>query len=109
VGKKANCQTPVSLTPAKDDLRLFLPDTWINYPARLLHAGVPETFWTERSNPEIALTELQRIMQAGVSFGAVLADAGYGISASFRQALTALGLLWAMGTVRIQKVYPADP
>jgi SRSO17 transposase len=47
-------------------------------------------------------------MQAGVSFGAVLADAGYGISAPFRQALSALGLLWAVGTVRIQKVYPAN-
>jgi SRSO17 transposase len=47
-------------------------------------------------------------MQAGVSFGAVLADAGYGISAPFRQALSALGLHWAVGTVRIQKVYPAD-
>jgi SRSO17 transposase len=39
---------------------------------------------------------------------AVLADAGYGISAPFRQALSTLGLLWAVGTVRIQKVYPAD-
>jgi SRSO17 transposase len=38
----------------------------------------------------------------------VLADAGYGISAPFRQALSALGLKWAVGTVRIQKVYPAD-
>jgi SRSO17 transposase len=114
VGKKANCQTLVSLTLAKDEvpipvvLRLFLPDTWINDLTRLQQAGVPEAFWTERSKPEIALTELQRIMQAGVSFGAVLADAGYGISASFRQALSALRLLWAVGTVRIQKVYPAD-
>jgi SRSO17 transposase len=89
-------------------LRLFLPETWINDPDRLRHAGVPEAFWTERSKPVIALTELQRVMQAGVSFGAVLADAGYGISASFRRALSALGLKWAVGTVRIQKVYPAD-
>ncbi|PVE21967.1 IS701 family transposase, partial [Microvirga sp. KLBC 81] len=112
LGKKANCQTLVSLTLAKDEvpipilLRLFLPDTWIHDPKRLQHAGVPEAFWTERSKPEIALAELERIMQAGVSFGAVLADAGYGISAPFRQALSALGLLWAVGTVRIQKVYP---
>ena len=62
----------------------------------------------QRSKPEIALAELQRVMQAGVSFGAVLADAGYGISAPFRQALSALGLLWAVGIARIQKVYPAD-
>jgi SRSO17 transposase len=114
VGKNANCQALVSLTLAKDEvpipvvLRLFLPDTWVNDPDRLQRAGVPEAFGLARSKPEIALTELQRVMRAGVSFGAVLADAGYGISAPFRQALTALGLLWAVGTVRIQKVYPAD-
>ena len=114
VGKNANCQTLVSLTLARGEvpvpiiLRLFLPDTWIQDPERLQHAGVPEAFWVERSKPEIALAELQRVMQAGVSFGAVLADAGYGISAPFRQALSALGLLWAVGTVRIQKVYSAD-
>ncbi len=114
VGKNANCQALVSLTLAKDEvpipvvLRLFLPDTWIKDPDRLQRAGVPEAFKVARSKPEIALTELQRVMRAGVSFGAVLADAGYGISASFRQALTALGLLWAVGTVRIQKVYRAD-
>jgi SRSO17 transposase len=114
LGKKANCQSLVSLTLAKYEvpipivLRLFLPETWIKDPQRLQRAGVPEPFWAERSKPEIALTELRRIVQAGVSFGAVLADAGYGIGAPFRQALSALGLVWAVGTVRIQKVYPAD-
>ena len=33
---------------------------------------------------------------------------GYGISAPFRQALSALALLWAVGIPRIQKVYTAD-
>jgi SRSO17 transposase len=114
VGKNANCQTLVSLTLAKGEvpvplvLRLFLPDTWIADPERLQHAGVPETFWIQRSKPEIALEELQRVMQAGVSFGAVVMDAGYGISAPLRQGLSALGLLWAAGIPRIQKVYPAD-
>src|SRR5919112_2261436 len=114
LGKNANCQSLVSLTLAKDEvpvpivLRLFLPETWIRDPERLRHAGVPEAFWVERSKPEIALEELQRVMQAGVSFGAVVADAGYGISAPFRQGLSALGLLWAVGIPRIQKVYPAD-
>jgi SRSO17 transposase len=114
LGKKANCQSLVSLTLAKDEvpipvaLRLFLPDTWINDPERLQHAGVPEAFWVKRSKPEMALEELQQVMQADVSFGAVLADAGYGISAPFRQALSALGLSWAVGIPRIQKVYPAD-
>jgi SRSO17 transposase len=114
LGKKANCQSLVSLTLAKGEvpipivLRLFLPDAWVKDPERLQHAGVPESFRVERSKPEMALEELQLVIQAGVSFGAVLADAGYGISAPFRQGLSALGLSWAVGIPRIQKVYPAD-
>lgn len=113
VGKKTNCQTLVSLTLAQDEvpipilLRLFLPDSWIKDPDRLHRAGVPEAFWTPCSKPKIALRELQRLLQAGVRFGAVVADAGYGISAPFRQALSALGLMWAVGIPRIQKVYPS--
>ncbi|MXP28628.1 transposase, partial [Porphyrobacter algicida] len=42
-----------------------------------------------------------------VRFGCVLADAGYGLSAPFRQALSARGLCWAVGIPRHQKVYPA--
>jgi SRSO17 transposase len=65
---------------------------------------VPEAFWAERSKPEIALAELQHVMHVGMSLGAVVADAGYGVSAPFRQALSALRLKWSVGTVRIQKV-----
>ncbi len=38
----------------------------------------------------------------------MLADAGYGISAAFRQGLDARKLAWAVGIPRIQKVYKAD-
>jgi SRSO17 transposase len=89
-------------------LTLTLAATWIKDPDRLQRAGVPEAFWLARSKPEIALDELQRVRQAGVHFGGVVADAGYGTSAAFRQALSALGLPWAVGILRIQKVYPAD-
>lgn len=41
-------------------------------------------------------------------FGCVLADARYGSSGSFRQALSKRGLLWAVGLSRRQNVYPAD-
>ena len=47
-------------------------------------------------------------MAAGVRFGCVLADAGYGLSAPFRQGLTARGLAWAVGIPRHLKVYPVD-
>jgi SRSO17 transposase len=52
--------------------------------------------------------KIDRIIAAGVRFGCVLADAGYGLSAPFRQALSARSLCWAVGIPRHQKVYPAD-
>ena len=45
-------------------------------------------------------------LAAGVRFGCVLADAGYGLSAPFRQGLTERGLAWAVGIPRHQKGYP---
>src|SRR6201989_3471367 len=45
-------------------------------------------------------------MAAGMRFGCVLADAGYGLSAPFRQGLTARGLAWAVGIPRPLKAYP---
>jgi SRSO17 transposase len=89
-------------------LRLFLPESWTGDPERLQRTGVPALFRAPRSKPEIALSELDRVLKAGVHFGVVLADAGYGISAAFRQALSARGLLWAVGIPRVQKVYPAE-
>jgi SRSO17 transposase len=114
LGKNANCQTLVSLTLARHEvpvplaLRLFLPDAWTSEPERLARAGVPEVERVPRTKPEIALCELDRIRAAGVRFGVVLADAGYGISAAFRAALSDRGLKWAVGIPRIQKVFLAD-
>jgi SRSO17 transposase len=112
LGKNANCQTLVSLTLAAGEvpvaLRLFLPESWTSDPARLDKAGVPEVWRTPRTKPEIALAEIDRVLAAGVRFRAVLADAGYGLSAPFRQGLSERGLFWAVGIPRQQKVYPAD-
>jgi SRSO17 transposase len=46
------------------------------------------------------------VTSAGVRFRCVLADAGYGLSAPFRQGLTARKLAWAVGIPRHLKVYP---
>lgn len=77
-------------------------------PARCRAAGVPEDRLTARTKLEIALEELDRLVAAGVNFGCVLADAGYGVSVSFRQALSARGLTWAVGIPRSVRVFPAD-
>jgi SRSO17 transposase len=95
---QASCQTLVSLTLARGEvpvmiaLRLFLPESWTSDAPRLKRTGVPVEYRTPRSKPEIALTEIDRAMAANVRFGCVLADAGYGLSAPFRQALTTRGL-----------------
>jgi SRSO17 transposase len=113
-GKTANCQTLVSLTLARGEvpvglaLRLFLPAEWTDDPARCRAAGVPEDRIAYRTKLEIALDEIDRVLAAGVRCGCVLADAGYGIGADFRRALTARGLTWAVGIPRVQKVYPND-
>jgi SRSO17 transposase len=112
LGKTANCQTLVSLTLARGEvpvmvaLRLFLPEGWTSDPARLDRAGVPAEYRTARTKPEIALAEIDRMIAVGVRFGCVLADAGYGLSAPFRQGLTARKLAWAVGIPRHLKVYP---
>ena len=85
-------------------LRLFLPDDWTREPARCAAAGVPEAEVVARSKGEIALAELDRLRAAGVRFGTVLADAGYGASAEFRRGLDGRGLAWAVGIPRNQKV-----
>ena len=66
-------------------LRLFLPESWTSKRARLERAGVPTEYRTARTKPEMALAEIDRVIAAGVRFGYVLADAGYGISAAFRR------------------------
>jgi SRSO17 transposase len=114
LGKTANCQTLVSLTLANGEvplmvgLRLFLPDSWTSDPARMNRARVPAEQQVFRSKPEIAIAEIDRVIAAGVRFGCVLADAGYGLSAPFRQALSERRLRWAAGIPRHQKIYPAE-
>jgi SRSO17 transposase len=114
LGKNANCQTLVSLTLAKHEvpamvgLRLFLPESWTGNAVRLAKAGVPEDRRIHKTKLEIALEEIDRLRAAGLRFGCVLADAGYGLSASFRQALSARDLTWAVGIPHKQKVYPAE-
>lgn len=114
LGKRANCQTLVSVTLARDEvpvpvgLRLFLPDSWIGDHERMAKAGVPDDMRTSRTKPEIALAEIDRLIVTGVRFGTVLADAGYGLSAAFRKGLSERGLTWAVGIPKHQKVYPDD-
>lgn len=113
LGKQANCQVLVSLTLAHKEvpvpiaLRLYLPEDWAQDQARRAAAKVPESI-TFEAKGDIALTQIDAALADGVRFGMVLADAGYGSSATFRAGLTQRGLRWAVGVQPTQKVYPAD-
>ena len=114
LGKTSNCQSLVSVTlasrevPVMVSLRLFLPETWTDNPERMKRARVPKYRQAALTKPEIAIEEIDRVIASGARFGCVLADAGYGSSGAFRQALSERGLLWAVGLSRRQTVYPAD-
>ena len=74
----------------------------------MTRARVPLDRQQALTKPEIAIEEIDRVIASGVRFGCVLADAGYGSSGPFRQALSERGLLWAVGLSRRHNVYPAD-
>jgi SRSO17 transposase len=113
LGKTANCQALVSLTLARGEvpvpvaLQLYLPKAWCQDRRRCAKAGVPADCRTFRSKGAIALDELDRLRAAEVRFGCVLADAGYGSSATFRRGLATRAPLWAVGIPKTQKVYSA--
>ena len=94
--------------PVMVGLRLFLPDIWTNDPERMKRARVPKDRQVALTKPEIAIEEIDRVIASGSLFCCVLADAGYGSSIAFRQALSERGLLRAVGLSRRQNVYPAD-
>jgi SRSO17 transposase len=113
LGKRANCQSLVSLTLARAELpicvglRLFLPEDWCGDAGRRAVAGVPEAV-AYRPKWKIALDEVDRVLVAGARFGCVLADAEYGKAAEFRAGLNERRLSFAVGILPTQKVYPAD-
>ena len=76
--------------------QLYLPKDWAADPVRRDKAGVPDgvSFATK---PEIALTQMHEALAAGVPMGVVLADAGYGDETAFRDGITELGMLYAVG------------
>src|SRR4051795_4616270 len=113
LGKRANCQSLVSLTLARAEvpvgvgLRLFLPEDWCADAGRRAAAGVPETV-AYRPKWRIALDEIDRVLASGARVGPLLAGAEYGKAAEFRAGLAERQLRFAVGILPTQKVYPPD-
>jgi SRSO17 transposase len=115
LGKKANCQVAVSVHYVSPkghyplDLRLYLPDSWLNDKARLGRAGVPQHERRTLSKPEIALELLDRARGEGLPGRAVVADAGYGASGDFRDGLQARDLSSIVGVAEEFVVFTRQP
>jgi SRSO17 transposase len=115
LGKKANCQVAVSVhyvSPTGHyplDLRLYLPDLWLADPDRLDRAGVPAAERRALTKPQIALELLDRVRAEGLPGRAVVADAGYGVSADFRAGLAARQLTYIVGVTEDLVVFPEPP
>jgi len=119
LGKQDNCQVAVSLSFATERgsvpiaYRLYLPKEWASDSTRRQRTGVPENV-AFATKPEIALAQLREAIASGVPTGVVLADAGYGDETAFRDGITELGLLYAVGirpatTVWAPGVSPLPP
>lgn len=110
LGKTENCQVMVSLSVATEAAslpiahRLFLPQAWADDAERRTKAKVPEAI-VFQSKTEIALDQIRTAMEQGLPQGVVLADAGYGGGADFRQGVSALGLTYAVAVRPITNVW----
>jgi SRSO17 transposase len=115
LGKKANCQCAVSVHYAASQghgplaLRLFLPEAWLEDPARLDKAGVPEAERRALSKGEIALELLDQVRAEGWPGQVVVADGGYGVSEPFREALAARGLYYVVSVTERMVVFSEPP
>jgi SRSO17 transposase len=110
VGKQDNCRVAVTLSVTTESasmpvaFRLYLPEVWANDPERRKKAGVPEEI-TFQTKPQIALEQIKRAQERGIPTGVVLADAGYGNDAKFREQLTEWQLPYVAGIQKTVTVW----
>jgi SRSO17 transposase len=102
LGKTANCQVAVSIHLVSENgntplgWRLYLPESWAKDEQRRQEAGIP----TEISfvpKWQLALEIIDQIRSWDLPDRVVLADAGYGESTEFREALEQRQLRYAVG------------
>jgi SRSO17 transposase len=102
LGKQANCQVAVSVSLVNQTMsvpaawRLYLPEKWAQDAGLRAQTGIPsEIGFLEKWR--IALREIDRLLEEGLPAAPVVADAGYGDTTEFRDALTARGFSYAVG------------
>jgi SRSO17 transposase len=111
LGKQDNCQVAVSVSLACEQAslpvkwQLYLPESWTEDPERCSKAGVSEGVGFATKG-EIALQQLQALLDEGALRYCVVADAAYGTDAEFRQRLTDMDLPYMLGVISSVTVWP---
>lgn len=112
-GKITNCQVAVSLAAATDneqiplDFELYLPKNWLQDDALRTEARIPDHIQFE-TKIELAIDMIERAVDAGIPGEIILADAAYGSSADFRNAVRAMSFDFAVGVQSQTKVVKLD-
>jgi SRSO17 transposase len=102
IGKQENCRVAVSLSLSTESaslpvaFELYLPVSWTEDRKRRQAAGVPADS-EFRTKPLMAIEQIQKAKESGLPLAPVVADAGYGNDTKFREALTAMGIEYAVG------------
>jgi SRSO17 transposase len=102
VGKQENCRVAVSLSLSTAEAslpvawQLYLPEVWTEDKKRRVSTGIPPEIGFQ-TKPEISLQQLRAAVDRELPQGPVLADAAYGNDTAFRDGITELGLLYAVG------------
>ena len=116
LGKVANCQAGMFLAyvsplgRALVDKGLYLPESWTSDPERCAAAGVPDESRSYRSKTALALDLMERSLERGhLKAGWVAADDAFGMSPSFRDGLTALGMRYVLDVPAGFTVWPTEP
>jgi len=102
LGKQDNCQVAVSVSVANDAVslpvayQLYLPESWARDRRRRRAVGVPAAV-SFQPKWQMALGQIQTLQAEGLPQAPVVADAGYGDTTAFRDALTTAGLPYVVG------------
>jgi SRSO17 transposase len=113
LGKQANCQVAVSVHAVSDTAscplqwRLFVPQEWAHDPARRRKTGVPEEIG-HREKWRLALDVLDELAGWGLVPPVVVADAGYGQNADFRDGLERRSIGYVVAIRSDVTVHPHD-
>jgi SRSO17 transposase len=114
LGKIENCTVSVHLGYFRDgfhaplDADVYIPQEWMDDPARRVEAGVPKDL-EFRTKPQIATDILRRSIEAGVQLQWLTADEEYGRSAAFRQEVADTGLGYVVEVPSSMKGWTVRP